>query len=298
MIIVVMVSAMLLSGVVGAGGVAQKWVNGILKRRGFMDFFELRRGQAPLILSIPHAGTEIPEQFSGCFVSDWLARKDADWHLPALYKFAEALDATILAGRISRSVIDLNRDPSGVSLYPGQATTGLCPVETFDGEPLYAGPVPDEAEIAHRRALYFVPYHEALQAEIERVHRLHGRVVLYDCHSIRSRIPRLFEGELPQFNIGTNDGKTCAPALQARVEAICAQSGFSYIVNGRFKGGWITRHYADLARQIQTVQMEVGCRGYMDEPANPAPANWPTKLNDPAPIQPVLAQILKTLLAG
>ena len=261
-----------------------------------MGFFELRRGQAPLILSIPHAGTEIPEEFSGCFVSDWLARKDADWHLPALYKFAERLDATILAARLSRSVIDLNRDPSGVSLYPGQATTGLCPVETFDGEPLYAASAPDDAEIARRRSLYFDPYHQALRAEIERVHGLHGRVMLYDCHSIRSRIPRLFEGELPQFNIGTNDGKSCLPATQARVEAICAQSGFSHVVNGRFKGGWITRHYAAPARQIQTLQMEVGCRGYMDEPVNPSASNWPTKLNNPAPIEPVLEQILKSLL--
>lgn len=260
-----------------------------------MNFFTLRRGQAPLILSIPHAGTEIPEEFSGRFVSDWLARKDADWHLPTLYAFAADLDATILAARISRSVIDLNRDPSGVSLYPGQATTGLCPVESFDGEPLYAGTVPDAADIADRRVRYFNPYHQALQGEIERVHNLHGRVVLYDCHSIRSRIPRLFEGELPQFNIGTNDGKSCTPLLQARVEEICARSGFSHIVNGRFKGGWITRHYADPARHIQTIQMELGCRGYMDEPAMPSAKNWPTALNNPAPVQPVLEQILQSL---
>lgn len=260
-----------------------------------MSFITLRRGHTPLILSIPHAGTEIPDEFSGVFVSDWLARKDADWHLPTLYGFAEALDATILAARISRSVIDLNRDPSGVSLYPGQATTGLCPVETFDGEPLYVENTPDEAEIARRKAHYFQPYHAALAAEIERLHALHGRVVLYDCHSIRSRIPRLFEGELPQFNIGTNDGKSCTSELQARVEDVCAQSGFSYVVNGRFKGGWITRHYANPARQIQTIQMELGCRGYMEEPSVPTAANWPSALQTQAPIQPVLEQILKGL---
>ncbi|MDE1897429.1 MAG: N-formylglutamate deformylase, partial [Rhodospirillales bacterium] len=250
-----------------------------------------------LILSIPHAGVEIPNEFAGAFVSDWLARKDADWHLPELYSFAETLDATIITANISRSVIDLNRDPSGASLYPGQATTGLCPVETFDGEPLYKASLPDDAEIARRRERYFVPYHNALREEIARVHALHGRVVLYDCHSIRSHIPRLFEGELPQFNLGTNDGKSCGADLQNAVREVCAQSGFSYVVNGRFKGGWITRHYGEPARNIHAIQMELGCRGYMDEPLPVNEANWPTALNTPAPIQPVLEKILKGFCA-
>ncbi len=262
-----------------------------------MSLFTLRRGNAPLILSIPHAGTEIPEEFSGVFVSDWLARKDADWWLPQLYSFAEALDATIIAAKISRSVIDVNRDPSGVSLYPGQVTTGLCPTETFDGEPLYKGAVPDEAEIARRRDIYFTPYHNALRSEIERVQALCGRVVLYDCHSIRSHIPRLFEGELPQFNIGTNDGKSCDAAVQAHVQHVCAESGFSYVVNGRFKGGWITRHYSEQVRNIHAIQMELGCRGYMDEPLSVTPDNWPTPLKNPAPIHPVLEKILKGFCA-
>lgn len=262
-----------------------------------MSFFTLRRGNAPVILSIPHAGTEIPDEFSGLFVSDWLARKDADWHLPALYSFAATMDATIIAAHISRSVIDLNRDPSGVSLYPGQATTGLCPTETFDGEPLYKSTPPDEAEIARRRETYFVPYHAALRAEIERIHVLHGRAVLYDCHSIRSRIPRLFDGELPQFNIGTNSGQSCAPAMQAQVERACAASGFSYTVNGRFKGGWITRHYGDPARNIHAIQMELGCRGYMQEPDPVTPETWPAPLQTPAPILSTLETILKGLCA-
>ncbi|MDE1907497.1 MAG: N-formylglutamate deformylase, partial [Rhodospirillales bacterium] len=250
-----------------------------------------------LILSIPHAGVEIPNEFAGAFVSDWLARKDADWHLPELYSFAETLDATIIAANISRSVIDLNRDPSGASLYPGQATTGLCPVETFDGEPLYKASLPDDAEIARRREHYFLPYHNALQAEIARVHALHGRVVLYDCHSIRSHVPRLFEGELPQFNIGTNGGKSCGADLQNAVREICAQSGLSYVVNGRFKGGWITRHYGAPARNIHAIQMELGCRGYMEEPLPVNMANWPNVLKNPAPVQPVLETILKGLCA-
>ena len=262
-----------------------------------MNLFSLRRGNAPLVLSIPHAGVELPEEFTGVFVSDWLARKDADWWLKEIYGFAEALDATIIAANISRSVIDLNRDPSGVSLYPGQATTGLCPTETFDGEPIYEGTAPDQAEIARRREVYFLPYHNALHAEIERVHALHGRVVLYDCHSIRSHIPRLFEDELPQFNIGTNGGESCDPGVQALVERACAQSGFSYVVNGRFKGGWITRHYGEPARNIHAIQMELGCRGYMHEPLPATPENWPTALLKPAPIQPVLENILKGLCA-
>ena len=262
-----------------------------------MSLFSLRRGNAPLVLSIPHAGTEIPAEFSGIFVSDWLARKDADWWLKELYSFAEALDATIIAANISRSVIDLNRDPSGVSLYPGQATTGLCPTETFDGEPLYKAATPDAAEIARRREAYFMPYHNALRAEIERIHALHGNVVLYDCHSIRSHIPRLFEGELPQFNIGTNDGKSCGSGLQNAVREICAQSGFSYVVNGRFKGGWITRHYGEPARDIHAIQMELGCRGYMDEPFSITEDNWPTPFKNPAPIQPILENILKGFCA-
>lgn len=262
-----------------------------------MKFFSLRRGASPLILSIPHAGTEVPEEFSGVFVSNWLARKDADWWLPELYSFAEKLDATIIAASISRSVIDLNRDPSGASLYPGQATTGLCPTETFDGEALYKDKQaePNDAEIARRRGIYFAPYHEALREELNRLRRLHQRVVLYDCHSIRSNIPRLFEGELPQFNIGTNGGQSCAADLQDLVETICAQSGFSHVVNGRFKGGWITRHYGTPETGIHAIQMELGCRGYMDEPLPVNEANWPTPLNKPATIQPILEQILKGL---
>jgi N-formylglutamate deformylase len=262
-----------------------------------MNLFTLRRGGAPLLLSIPHAGTEIPDEFSGVFVSDWLARKDTDWHLPELYAFAEALGATILSAKISRSVIDLNRDPSGISLYPGQTTTGLCPAETFDGEPLYKAALPDEAEVTRRRRECFNPYHAALRQEIERLRNLHPRVVLYDCHSIRSTVPRLFPGELPQFNIGTNGGTSCDPSLTARVESICARSGFSHVVNGRFKGGWITRHYGAPTQGVHALQMELGCRGYMDEPAVPTPENWPGAMHSPPPIQPVLETILKGLCA-
>ncbi len=260
-----------------------------------MSLFTLRRGAAPLILSMPHAGTEIPQEFAGVFVSDWLARKDADWHIPKLYAFAEALDATIIAATISRAVIDLNRDPSGASLYPGQATTGLCPTESFDGEPLYAAATPDDTETARRREHYFRPYHAALEGEIARLRAKHGNIVLYDCHSIRSHIPRLFPDDLPQFNIGTNGGASCAPNYQACVEEICARSGFSWVLNGRFKGGWITRHYGQPQNGVHAIQMELAMRGYMDEPVTPTPENWPTAFNSSAPILPVLKDILKGL---
>ncbi len=159
---------------------------------------------------------------------------------------------------LSRTVIDVNRDPRGASLYPGQATTGLCPTETFDGEPLYRpGQEPDPAEIDRRRAVFFEPYHAALTSEIARLRSLHGKVVLYDCHSIRSVVPRLFDGKLPVFNIGTNDGKSADPALQALVAQLLAESGETSVVNGRFKGGCITRHYGDPPGGVHALQMEL-----------------------------------------
>ena len=264
------------------------------------DWLTIRRGSAPLIVSLPHTGTEIPAEFQDGLVSLWLARRDADWWIDELYAFTEALDATIVRTAISRTVIDVNRDPSGVSLYPGQATTGLCPTTSFDGEPLYGpGREPDEAEIARRKALYHAPYHAALQAEVARLRALHPQIVVYDCHSIRSHIPRLFDGELPQFNIGTNSGAACAPALQAAIEAITAASGLSSVANGRFKGGTITRSLGDPAAGVHAVQMELACRGYMDEPEVPSPDNWPTPY-DPAfaaPLIEILRAVITTCLA-
>ncbi len=261
-----------------------------------MSFISVQRGAAPLLLSIPHAGVEIPAEIEARLVSPWLARKDADWHLPLLYDFALRLGATIVSTALSRTVIDVNRDPSGASLYPGQATTGLCPVTTFDGETLYTQ-APDEAEIASRRAAYFDPYHAALAAELARLRALHETMVLYDCHSIRSQVPRLFPGVLPQFNIGTNDGAACAPALTADIAAICAAArGYTNVVNGRFKGGWITRHYGAPANGIHAVQMELACRGYMAEPAVPNEGNWPG-LYDAAAAAP-LREMLETILTA
>jgi formiminoglutamase len=244
------------------------------------DWVQIHRGEAPLVVSLPHTGTDIPPELAARFVSPWLARKDADWWVDQLYGFARDLGATTVRTPISRSVIDVNRDPSGASLYPGQATTELCPTTTFDGEPLYReGQAPDVGEVARRRETWFEPYHAALQAELDRLRSLHGRVVLYEAHSIRSRVPRLFDGELPNFNIGTNSGASCDPALTAAVEAACDASSFSRVTNGRFKGGWTTRRYGQPQAGVHAIQIELACRGYIDEPREePTPANWPPPL--------------------
>jgi N-formylglutamate deformylase len=264
-------------------------------------WLQVTRGSAPLIVSLPHTGTELPPSIEARLVSPWRARKDADWWVDRLYAFAEGLGATLVRTAISRTVIDVNRDPSGASLYPGQATTELCPMTTFDGEPLYKdGLAPDAAEIEARRGLYFDPYHAALAAEIERLRAAHPRIVLYEAHSIRSRIPRLFEGELPNFNIGTNGDASCGPALQAAVERVCAASAFTHVVNGRFKGGWTTRRYGRPEAGVHAVQMELACRGYMHDPAEaPTPQTWPAPYRDEqaAPMRAVLADVLAACLA-
>jgi formiminoglutamase len=261
-------------------------------------WLDIRRGEAPLIVAIPHSGVDLAD-VAGGFRSPWLARRDADWWVDRLYGFAHDLGATTIRTAISRSVIDVNRDPSGSSLYPGQATTDLCPVTSFDGDPLYTAATPDGDEIARRRAAWFDPYHGAIEAEIARLRAVHPHVVLYDAHSIRSHIPRLFEGELPHFNIGTNKGATCDPALADMVEAICAASSFSHVRNGRFRGGWTTRHYGQPQAGVHAIQMELAIRAYLDEPPEPNEHNWPPHFDAgrAAPLAALLADILKACLA-
>jgi formiminoglutamase len=263
------------------------------------DWLVVERGEAPLIVSVPHAGTELGE-YEPRFVSAWRARKDADWRIPELYDFARALGATFVRTKLSRSLIDVNRDPSGASLYPGQATTELCPTTTFDGEPLYRpGQAPDAAEIAERRRRYFNPYHAALVGEIARLRQRFGRVALFDAHSIRSRAPRLFDGELPLFNLGANSGRSCDPALREAVGAVLAASGETWVVDGRFKGGWITRSHGRPERGVDALQLELACRAYMQEPETFDEASWPTPL-DPAraaKTRATLRKVLETMLA-
>jgi len=254
-----------------------------------MNGLHVERRDTPLILAFPHGGTHIPDELLPAFRSRWLALRDTDWHIRALYD--GLADATLVWTDISRSVIDCNRDPSGASLYPGQATTGLCPLETFDGEPLYhQGQDPD---VAARRDAWFTPYHAAIDAEIARLRSLHERLVIYDCHSIRSVVPRLFDGALPELNIGTNNGKTCYPALSAAIVARCG--GRSHVLDGRFRGGWTTRHYGRPAHGVHAIQMEIAMRAYLHEPpGEPDETNWPPPfdLARAAPLRDDLARIL------
>ncbi|MEX0731233.1 MAG: N-formylglutamate deformylase [Aquisalimonadaceae bacterium] len=231
-----------------------------------MNPAEVTPRNGPLILSMPHGGTDLPEDIRQRLNAEGRVLHDTDWWIYRLYNFADALDATVVRTTVSRYVIDVNRDPQDAPLYPGQATTGLCPTVTFDGAPLYtAGQEPDEDEIAQRRRQWFAPYHQALSEQIERVKAQHGYALLYDCHSIRSTVPRLFEGELPALNIGTNNSQSCAPEIEQAVAGIASKSPFSHVVNGRFRGGWITRHYGRPEQGVHVVQMELAQHTYMQE---------------------------------
>jgi formiminoglutamase len=264
------------------------------------NWLKISRGDAPLIVSIPHAGTQIPDDIADELVSLWRARQDADWYVDKLYEFAGELGATVIHTTISRSVIDVNRDPSGKSLYPGQPTTELCPTTTFDGEPLYRKGIapPDATIVVARRLHYFDPYHAAIDDEIARLRADHERVVLFDAHSIRSHVKRLFDGELPNFNIGTNSGAACSRELSRRVEITCNTTRWSHVTDGRFKGGYITRHHGAPQLGVHAIQMELACRGYMEEPAKISEKNWPPiyDASRAAPMRAVLRNVLESCL--
>lgn len=256
----------------------------------------VQQAAAPLLLCMPHTGTTIPAAIEAELASTWLARKDTDWWIDRLYGFAQELGASVVRTAVSRTVIDPNRDPSGASLYPGQPTTELCPTTTFDGEPLYrAGRTPTSQEISARRHEYFEPYHRAVEQEIARLRARHHAIVLYDCHSIRSAVPRLFSGILPNFNIGTFAGASCSPALTQRIESQCDGTAFSRVTNGRFQGGYTTRHYGRPRDGVHAVQMELACRGYLREPAGAVDAgNWPCAWDEgfAAPMRAMLERVL------
>lgn len=232
-----------------------------------MDICTLHRGSAPLLISLPHNGTALPDDIAHRLNDRARQVPDTDWHVARLYDFARELGASMLVPAYSRYVVDLNRPEDDVSLYPGQNTTGLCPIVQFSGEPVYRpGQEPQEAEVHQRVQRYWRPYHAALAQEIARLRGEHGRVVVWEAHSIRSVVPFLFEGRLPDFNLGTAGGASCSPALQQRLEAaLAAQDDYSFVVNGRFRGGYITRHYSDPAAGVQTVQLELAQLNYMDE---------------------------------
>lgn len=230
--------------------------------------FHFRAGTRPLLVSIPHGGEHLPPALAARLSKEARGIPDTDWHLERLYGFAEKLGASVLVATHSRYVIDLNRPPDGSSLYPGRSVTALCPVDTFDGNPLYrdAAAAPDEAEIAARRDAVWRPYHARLSEEIGRLKATHGSAVLWDAHSIRSVLPRFFEGKLPDLNLGTADGASCDPGLANELLAIAGQApGCTAVLNGRFKGGHITRHFGDPPAGVHAVQLELAQHRYMQE---------------------------------
>jgi N-formylglutamate deformylase len=251
--------------------------------------YSFTQGTLPLLISIPHLGTEIPPELQAGMADIASLKQDTDWHLDQLYGFAQAMGASIVCARVSRYVIDLNRPPDGASLYPGQTTTSLCPADTFRGEPLYLpGHAPDAAEQVRRLGAYWQPYHQQIRAELDRLKAAHGAVLLWDAHSIASLLPRLFEGRLPDLNFGTADGRSCAPEILQAVVDVAAQGPFSHVVNGRFKGGHITRHYGTPAQQVHAIQLEMSQLLYMREeaPFSYEPAKAQT-------VQPLLQRMLE-----
>ncbi len=232
-----------------------------------MESYNIERGEGPLIVSLPHAGSMIPKEAADQMLPLAIQSADTDWHVERLYAFARELGATLVQARFSRYLIDLNRAPDSRALYPGANNTELCPTSTFDEEPLYGrGREPDAAEIERRRGLYWQPYHDCLAEEIARLRARHGAVLLWEGHSIRSRVPRFFEGRLPDLNFGTADGASAAPALlQALLGRAEAVGGFTSVANARFKGGYITRTFGAPAEGVQAVQLELAQAAYMEE---------------------------------
>lgn len=258
-----------------------------------MEPVTVTRGAGPVVLAFPHAGTWLPGDIAAGLSDEGRALRDTDWHVDRLY--AGLLpDATLVRANFHRYAIDANRDPSGQSLYPGQTTTGLVPLTTFDNVPIWRdGAAPDAAETARRLRRFHAPYHAALRAELDRVRAEHGVAVLYDCHSIRSVIPWLFEGTLPDFNIGTDMGRSCALEIEQAVARICAASGRSHVLNGRFRGGWTTRHYGRPAAGMHAIQMELAQSTHLEQEVPPFALSG----GKAAALRPVLAEILTTLAA-
>lgn len=259
--------------------------------------FHFQAGQLPLLISMPHVGTHIPEQVGAQLMPVAQAKTDTDWHLPLLYNMAQELGASLIHAEHSRYVIDLNRSSDDSNLYPGQDTTGLCPVDTFAKQALYPeGKSPDAAEVQRRIASYWQPYHQRLQAELERLRALHGIAILWDAHSIASQVPRFFQGRLPDLNFGTADQQSCASGMQQALantlQNHAPAAAYSHVFNGRFKGGYITRHYGQPERNIHAVQLEMSQCIYMDEAA---PYAYRPDLA--AQVQPVLRQLLSTCLS-
>lgn len=257
-----------------------------------MNPVEIHPGNSPVVLGLPHTGTFVPADILGDLNARGRGLDDTDWHIHQLYDGVLA-GATTVRATFHRYVIDANRDPSGASLYPGQNTTGLVPLTNFEGRDIWTTP-PTARDIEDRRKTYHAPYHVALKGELERVRDLHGVAILYDCHSIRSGIPFLFDGTLPDFNIGTNMGTTCAPRIQAATQDVCAAAtGYTSITNGRFTGGWTTRHYGRPSEGLHAIQMELAQSTYLSAEAAP----WTFDAPKAARLRAHLSTILTELAA-
>jgi N-formylglutamate deformylase len=231
------------------------------------DIFKLKRGNSKVLVSMPHVGTQLPRSLIPRMTKEAMNLPDTDWYLEELYDFLDELDVTVIAANYSRYVVDLNRSANDISLYPGSDVTGLCPTDTFYRDLIYENETSLEAtEINDRLNKFWYPYHNALASEISRIKAVHGDVIVWDAHSIRSEVPRFFDGELPQLNLGTADGTTCQPVLMEKIVDIIKSNGdYSWVMNGRFKGGFITRHYAQPSMGVSTMQLELAMRSYMDE---------------------------------
>jgi len=256
--------------------------------------YTLQRGTTPLLLSLPHAGTHLPPDIAQKLQPRALQVEDTDWFLDRLYGFAAGLGASVIVPRHSRYVVDLNRPPDNQPMYAGANNTELCPTRFFTGDALYRdGLAPDDAEVRRRVAAYWRPYHDALRGELERLRAAHGHALLWDGHSIRSELPWLFEGKLPDLNLGTASGAACAPSLREKLaEVLHAQRDFTVAVDGRFKGGHITRHYGRPAERIHAVQLEQCWSSYMRETP---PFAWDAAQT--ARVQPLLRRLLQAMLA-
>lgn len=253
-------------------------------------FYDFTPGRLPLLVSIPHSGTELTPEIDDALSAREHVLSDTDWHVPRLYDFLEPLGANIIRAQYSRYVIDLNRPPDDAPLY-STATTGLFPETRFDGQPLF-DKIPSTEHRRYCLEQIWQPYHQRIQDELERLHATFGYALLFDAHSIRSRIPRLFEGQLPDLNLGTNEGQSCASGLTNHLQAICKRADqFSHVVNGRFKGGYITRRYGRPKKRYHAVQLELAQCNYMDE----CPP-YPYRRDRARSLQPILQELIETLL--
>lgn len=234
-----------------------------------MNIYDFHRGSVPLLISVPHAGTFVPETIARRFSIAGSRLTDTDWHVHKLYDFARELGASIITANYSRYVVDLNRAPDSSSLYANNPTSPVCPTLTFAGDPIYlAGEEPDSAEITARVQQYWQPYHQRIAAELAQIREQHGHALLWDAHSIASEVPSLFEGVLPEFNFGTRDDASCPRAIADQLLDLVTTDGkFSAVLNGRWKGGYITLHYGRPKDRVYAVQLELSRRVYMDETA-------------------------------